>query len=39
MDMLIAHDEACERLSEGTEGCGHSVVMKRTKSGTLLAKM
>jgi hypothetical protein len=39
MDIFIAHDEACERLSEGTRRCDHTVVMKRLKYGTLEAKI
>jgi hypothetical protein len=39
IDIFIAHDEACERLSERTKWCGHTVVMKRIKNGTLEAKI
>ena len=39
VDMFIARDEACEKLSEGTGRCDHTVVMKRIKNGTLEAKI
>jgi hypothetical protein len=39
VDMFIAHDEACERLSEGTRRCDHTVVMKGIKNGTFEAKI
>jgi hypothetical protein len=35
MDIFIARDEACERLSEGSRRCDHTVVKKRIKSGTV----
>jgi hypothetical protein len=39
MDVFIAHAEACEKLSEGTGRCDHTVVMKRIKNFTLEAKI
>lgn len=34
-----ARDAACAGLSEGTKACGHTIVMKRIKNGTLEAKI